>query len=106
MKDKRWIVLVISGLLTAGGVWSAQDRAERPLLTLESIFAGRDFAPERFGPARWMRDGESYTTLEPNAALKGGRDIALYRADSGKRDVLVPAPKLVPGGASAPLAID
>jgi dipeptidyl-peptidase-4 len=73
---------------------------------LERIFAGREFAPERFGPARWMRDGDTYTTVEPSAETQGGRDLVLYRAETGRREVLVSAAKLVPPGASAPLAID
>jgi dipeptidyl-peptidase-4 len=77
-----------------------------PNLTVERIFAGREFAAERFGPARWMSDGGSYTTLEPSAEAEGGRDLVLYDAASGKRSVLVSAARLVPPGASSPLAID
>jgi dipeptidyl-peptidase-4 len=82
-----------------------QEKSDPSVLTLERIFAGRDFATERFGPARWMSDGETYTTLEASAAFKGGRDIVRCRADAGKREILVSASKLVPEGASAPIAI-
>lgn len=82
------------------------DKPFEPILTLERIFTSREFAPERFGPARWMADGESYTTLEPSAETKGGRDLIRYRAATGKREILVPAAKLVPAGASEPLAIE
>lgn len=85
---------------------SAPSRTVDPVLTVERIFAGREFAAERFGPARWMRDGESYTTLEPSAETKGGRDLVLYEAASAKRSVLVPAARLIPPGASEPLSID
>ena len=106
MKSKRWICLVILALIWHSAPASAQDQADTSLLTLERIFAGREFAPERFGPARWMRDGDTYTTVEPSAETQGGRDLVLYRAETGRREVLVPAAKLVPPGASAPLAID
>ena len=76
------------------------------LLTLERIFASRDFAAERFGPARWMRDGETYTTLEPSAETKGGRDLVLYRAADGGRTILVPAAKLVPPGTADPIPVE
>jgi dipeptidyl-peptidase-4 len=85
---------------------AAPDKPFDPLLTVERIFAGREFAAERFGPARWMGDGESYTTLEPSPDAKGGRDLVLYRAATGARSVLVPAAKLVPDGASSALAIE
>ncbi len=99
-----WIILAI--LLSGPAVSAAQEKPADPVLTLDRIFGSREFSPERFGPARWMRDGESYTILEPSAEIKGGRDLVLYRAETGKRDVLVSAAKLVPPGASEPLAIE
>ena len=84
----------------------APGRPFDPVLTVERIFAGREFAAERFGPARWMRDGGSYTTLEPSSETKGGLDLVLYRAETGRREVLVAAAKLVPPGADGPLAIE
>jgi len=98
------IVLAIGVAVPAASI--AQDKPADPVLTLERIFAGREFAAERFGPARWMRDGETYTTLEPSVEAKAGRDLVLYRAETGKREVLVSAAKLVPPGASEPLAIE
>jgi len=106
MKSKKWICLAILALIWNSAPASAQDKTDESLLTLERIFAGREFAPERFGPARWMRDGDTYTTVEPSAETQGGRDLVLYRAETGRREVLVSAAKLVPPGASAPLAID
>ena len=56
-------------------------------LTIERVFASRDFAPDRFGPARWLEDGAAYTTVENR-----GRDIVRYATSSGERKVLVSAP--------------
>jgi dipeptidyl-peptidase-4 len=53
-----------------------------------------------------MKDGESYTTLEDSAAAKGGRDIVLYSAETGKREVLIGAARLIPLGGEAALQID
>jgi dipeptidyl-peptidase-4 len=53
-----------------------------------------------------MKDGRSYTTVEDSAAVKDGSDIVLYLADTGKREVLIPASRLIPPGGSAPLQID
>jgi dipeptidyl-peptidase-4 len=97
-------VLALAAAMAAAA--AAQDKPADPVLTLERIFAGREFAPERFGPARWMTDGETYTTLEPSAEAEGGRDLVLYGAESGGRRVLVPASKLVPPGSDGPLAIE
>jgi len=84
----------------------SQTQSASSLLTLERIFASREFAAERFGPARWMKDGETFTTLEPSAEIKGARDLVLYSAPTGERRVLVPASTLVPGAGQAPLSID
>jgi dipeptidyl-peptidase-4 len=108
MKQKKisgFLVFFIGWVLAAGFL-AAQDKPADPALTLERIFAGREFAAERFGPARWMRDGETYTTLEPSVEAKAGRDLVLYRAETGKREVLVSAAGLIPAGASEPLAIE
>jgi len=72
---------------------------------LRRIFASRDFAPERFGPARWL-DGDAYTTLEPSAEVQGAMDIVRYRAATGSRDVLVSARRLVPPGAATALEVE
>ncbi len=53
-----------------------------------------------------MREGESYTTVEPNADVPGGRDLVLYRTETGGSEVLVSAARLVPLGASSPVSIE
>jgi len=104
-KISGFLVLFIGWILAAGFL-AAQDKPADPVLTLDRIFAGHEFAAERFGPARWLSDGETYVTLEPSVEAKAGRDLVLYRAETGKREVLVSAAKLVPPGASEPLAIE
>ncbi len=103
---RHLVALIVVGFV--GLALPAPSRAQSTdsTLTLERIFGKREFAPERFGPARWMRDGESYTTLEPSADAKDGRDLVLYSAATGARRILVPAAKLVPPGASAPLVVE
>ena len=73
-------------------------------LTLQRIFASRDFVGQRFGPARWLASGEAYTTLEP--APSGGADIVRYDAATGARTVIVPAARLQPVGMSQPLDVE
>lgn len=83
------------------------------LLTLDRIFSDKEFKPETFGPARWLEDGAAYTTLEPapgaapgaSAESPGVRELVRYDTASGRREVLVPAARLVPPGGSAPLEI-
>ncbi len=99
------IVIFLGVALLSSGLW-CQEKADPSVLTLDRIFVSREFSPARFGPARWMKDGKSYTTVEDSAAIKDGRDIVLYAAETGEREVLIPAARLVPPGETKPLAID
>jgi dipeptidyl-peptidase 4 len=72
---------------------------------LHRLFASTDFEVKNFGPARWLDDGQSYTTVETSAANKDAQDIVRYETATGKREVLVSAEKLIPSG-EAPLAIE
>jgi dipeptidyl-peptidase-4 len=87
---------------------SAQDKPVDPILTVDRIYNSREFASQRFGPARWLKDGASYTTLEDSKDVQGGRDIVVYSAETGKREVLVSASKLIPPPLAGPnpLAIE
>jgi dipeptidyl-peptidase-4 len=75
-------------------------------LSLERIFSTPEFAPDFFGPARWIDGGQGYTTLEASTTHRGFPDIVRYDTESGRREILVPARRLVPVGASTPLFID
>ncbi len=100
---KHLPALSVLALAVAAAAAPAQD-APPSLLTLDRIFAAREFAPESFGPARWIEGGAAYTTLE-RAADGAGRDIVRYDTASGRREIFVPAARLVPPGAKAPLHI-
>jgi dipeptidyl-peptidase-4 len=70
------------------------------------IFGTRDFAPERFGPARWMENGAAYSTLERSAEVEGAMDIVRYETATGARSVMVAARQLVPAGRTGALDFD
>jgi len=97
-------VLALVLLLPAGPL--AAQEEDPSILSLERIFGSDEFRNQRFGPARWLEGGDAYTTLEPSPDLEGGMDIVRYEAASGARSVLVPASRLVPTGADAPLEVE
>ena len=99
-KHGLWSVLVLLGL----GKQAFGQSADPGRLTLQRIFASRDFFGQRFGPARWLASGDAYTTLE--LAVGGGADIVRYDAASGARTVIVSASRLTPVGASEALEIE
>ena len=75
-------------------------------LTLDRIFASDEFQPEYLGGARWLQSQPAYVKLEPDSGGKGGRALVRYDAATGKRDVWVPAARLVPTGDTLPLAVE
>src|SRR5256886_6627847 len=74
--------------------------------TMRRIFASADFAPQRFGPARWIETGTAYTTVEKSAAIPDASDIVRYETATGARSVYISARQLVPSGASEALDFD
>ena len=91
--------------ITLGVVVSRYAQAQdSTLLSLERIFSSDEFAPEHFGPAKWIDDGAGYTTLEPSATANG-QDIVRYSTATGEREILVSAQVLVPPGDNQALAI-
>jgi dipeptidyl-peptidase 4 len=105
--SRRLVAFVLAGCIAVTGPAPLLAQgAPAARLTVERIFASREFVQERFGPARWMREGDAYTTLEPGPGQMDARDLVLYTAATGDRRVLVPASTLVPPGSSTPLSIE
>jgi dipeptidyl-peptidase-4 len=73
---------------------------------MQRLFASREFASQRFGPARWIEKGAAYTTVEQFEAAGDSRDIVRYATATGARSVLVAASSLVPPGDTAALSFD
>jgi dipeptidyl-peptidase-4 len=71
---------------------------------LRRIFESSDFTEKSFGPARWMRGGTTFTTLEDSVASPGAKDIVEQDTATGKRTILVSAAQLTPPK-EKPLAI-
>ncbi|MCC6329955.1 MAG: S9 family peptidase [Acidobacteria bacterium] len=84
----------------------ATQQSIDPKLTVERIFASREFQPERFGGFEWLKDGDSYAKFEPSAKVKDAQDLVRYQIDTGARSILLSADKLVPKGETKPLELD
>ena len=82
---------------------AASDELNQRLIR---IFHSDALSAKRFGPARWIRGGAAFTTLEPSAADATAEDIVEYDTASGKRSVLVSAAQLTPKDAKKPLRIE
>jgi dipeptidyl-peptidase-4 len=91
-----------AAILTAHFRVSAQESSK---LALEDIYKNNIYQSKGYGPVRWMKDNEGYSTLEANNRY-GGYDIVRYSATSGNRSVLVSAAQLIPAGSSKPLSVE
>ena len=96
-------LILISSLIIFSGFFGIDAKIDSSKLSLDRIFSG-EFDSETFGPARWLKDGKRYTTLE-KASDKKGRDIVAYDPAKGKRKILVSANELIPEGKKEPLKI-
>ena len=96
---------LVFALLLAGAQQLPGQVPDTIRATVHRLFGTRDFAPERFGPARWIENGAAYTTVE-RAADGHGMDIVRYETATGARSVYVSAQRLIPTGDSVPLGFD
>jgi len=102
-------VLQVTALLFVACVFSPAARAQvKPEVSqlLQRFYNTEEFEPKVFGPARWLENGDAYTTVEASSTVKAAREIVRYSTASGERSVMVSAAQLIPAGASAPIKID
>jgi len=69
------LLLTVVLAVSATALPARAQQGDPSLLTIRRIYASGEFAPQPFGPARWLGDGSAYTTLEP--AEGGGADLIL-----------------------------
>lgn len=60
-----------------------ETTATKGKLHLEEIIGGRLIQTKGIGAMTWMKDGERYSRMEPNAET-GGMDIVAYRAKDNR----------------------
>jgi len=101
----RTLFFVIIAAANYAAIGQASADVQDPKLTVQRIFASREFMPERFGGFEWLKDGNSYSRLDPSPTVKDGYDLVRYWIDSDKKEVLLPADKLIPKGETKPLDI-
>ena len=98
--SRRFASTVTLSLLFSSTL-AAQDS-----LTIDRIFTSNEFVPEQLGRVRWLDQEAAYVRLEADSATPGGQALVRYDAATGRRQVWIPAARLVPPGDSAPLAVE
>lgn len=81
-----------------------ESYSQEGMLSLADIYSKGMYSMNRFGPARWMKYGKGYTTLERSTETMGF-DIVLYSAKTGIRTVIIKSSSLIPAGSNTPLNI-
>ena len=99
--------ILLAAALVLGAVRPAPAQVPESVRAgVHRIFGTRDFAAERFGPARWIENGAAYSTLERSPEVPGAMDIVRYETATGARTVMVSARQLVPAGRTDALDFD
>lgn len=91
-------------LIFFGTGFSLSNNLVGQQLTLRDIYSNGTYSQKGFGPVRWMKDNEGYSTLETDKEF-GGKDIVRYDAKTGERKILVSAKQLIPTNETKPLSI-
>ncbi|MHC1704733.1 MAG: S9 family peptidase [Tenuifilaceae bacterium] len=103
MKRTFGIILLVF-LLIAPAIEGTTQNNTLTKLTLEDLYKNNVFSPKGINAVRWMKDNKGYSALEANETV-GGRDIVMYDAITGRREILVSATRLIPTGKNSPLSI-
>ncbi|MEO6916716.1 MAG: DPP IV N-terminal domain-containing protein, partial [Chitinophagaceae bacterium] len=101
MNIKRLFISII--FFSVGFLQSGSLTAQKQL-TLKDIYASGTYSQKGYGPVRWMKDNEGYSTLERDQEF-GGTDIVRYDAKTNERKVLVSARQLMPQNEKKALSI-
>ncbi|WP_147676645.1 S9 family peptidase [Algibacter pacificus] len=95
---------VIALLMVVFAVYNSDSQVKKQLLLLSDIYNNKVYSKKGIGTVRWMKDNNSYSTLEKNKDF-GGKDIVKYSAKSGQRTVMVSASQLLPSNMNKPLEV-
>src|SRR3954470_6298351 len=101
MRPRRLLCLAI----TLVSILRAQGHDELRQ-NLQRIFSSQALDAKSFGPARWIRNGASFTTVEPSAQDAKVREIVEYETVTGKRSLLITAAQLTPKELKKPLQVE
>jgi dipeptidyl-peptidase 4 len=95
MRTHALLGLSVGLLFAAAG--APVTAADKPSLTLDSIFASGDFLSRRLDNVQWSNDSSRFTFLKPGPGT-GRAAIYEHQVASGEEQVLVPASALQYGG--------
>jgi dipeptidyl-peptidase-4 len=105
-RESRLWTLVLAAALIACPSGPVRAQSATVTETLRREFVDHAFTVKSFGPARWLNEGQAYTTVEPSGDAAGGKELASYDSATGQREMLVSAQQLTPSGSKEALTIE
>ena len=102
----QWRAPIVVTLTILGFFPSCLTGSDELNQRLKRIYDSPAFAEKRFGPARWIRGGDAFTTLEDAPSSEGAQDIAEYDTATGKRSIRVSHSQLIPPKAGKALTVE
>jgi len=96
------LMTLLHGTAPLGAQKKGDPKADPAVLTLDRIFAAKEFELQKTPSIRWRKAG-GYVTLESGP---GGSQLVAHDPATGKSDVLVPSHWFVPPGESKALSVE
>lgn len=105
MSSGRALLAPIAALWVACATCSSAAHADLKQ-RVDAIFIDEAYAARNVDSVRWEKGGAAYTMLETSASAPPGLDVVRYRVDTGAREVVLPATRLVPSGSGKPITVE
>ena len=93
-------------LRAAGQGEAYKDQRESAAKLLARTMNNPEFRVRSFRGGAWLGNGDFYLAIENSIDTPGGTDIVRYATATGARDIFIPAAKMIPAGAKAPLQVE
>ncbi len=88
------------------GLCALAQETDPSKLSLERIFAGREFRGKAPHSGTWVEGQESLFATEDSTTLEEGQDLVRYDVQSNKREMVLEAAKLLVGEPAKPMSIE
>ncbi|MCF8233366.1 MAG: DPP IV N-terminal domain-containing protein [Bacteroidales bacterium] len=106
MNIKKFSLILF--LLLSIGVCSliAQTEQDSSLLTIDRIFASKEFRQDHQPPVQWIENGKAYLIIETSEKVKDAKELVRYESKTQEKSIFISAEELIPEGKDEPIAIE
>lgn len=76
------------------------------LLTIDRIFASKEFRQDHQPPVQWIEGGKAYVIIEASEKVKDAKELVRYESKNQEKSIFISAEELIPGGKDEPIEIE